>query len=482
MFAAAVILFFRIHRTINEEEYMRSHKFKIIPGIFLSVLVVAASFTLAQQNRTTRPQPDLKITYKVAMPGGMQSESTTMIKGVRERQEDHRGYGMDSINITQCDMRRTIQLSDKTRKYLITPMESENSSSTSTPPAATSRPSSAGPARRGGVITSVTTSTDTGERKEMFGFTARHVKTSIRMESSADACNPLNMHMEQDGWYIDLNFGLDCNLGGGGRPPVMSRPAPGGCLDQYRTRHVGTGRTGFPLIETTIGYDQNGNEQYRMTKEVADLSRSPLDAALFDIPAGYAETNNPDELNGRPDINAMAAAMGRNQATAGPPITLVPGTVPSESKRPGTIRVGVVQINNKTDHSVSTESLRERLIGGIQGSNIEAVPLNASSPGEADAEAKNKQCDFVLYTDISALKLSAAKKLGGMFGRATGVGSGGVDKTESKIDFKLIPVGGNSPQLQVSATGKEEGDDASAGSAIDAEAKAVNSAAKKRGN
>jgi hypothetical protein len=459
---------------------MRIHKFKLIPGIFLSSLVVAASFTLAQQNKTARPQQDLKVTYKVAMPGGMQGESTTMIKGARERQEERRGYGMDSVNITQCDLRRNIQLSDKIRKYLITPMESENSSSASTMPAATSHPSSAAPTHRGGVITSVTTSTDTGERKEMFGFTARHVKTSIRMESSADACNPLNMHMEQDGWYIDLNFGLDCNLGGS-RPPVMSRPASGGCLDQFRTRHVGTGRTGFPLIETTIGYDQSGNELYRMTKEVADLSRTPLDAALFDIPAGYAETKNPDELNGRPDVNAMAAAMGRNQATAGPPTTMVPGTVPTASKRPGIIRVGVVQINNKTDHSVSTESLRERLIGGIQGSNIEAVPLNASFPGEADAEAKNKQCDFVLYTDISALKLSAAKKLGGMFGRATGVGSGGVDKTESKIDFKLIPVGGNSPQLQASATGKEDGDDASAGSAIDAEAKAVNSAAKKRG-
>lgn len=460
---------------------MRIRKSKFRNVIVLASIIVAASFTVAQQNRAPRPQQDLKITYKVAMPGGMQSESTTMIKGLRERQEEHRGYGMDRINITQCDLRRTIQVSDKSKKYFITPMETEESTSTTATAPAASRPTSAGPSRRGGVITSVTTSTDTGERKEMFGFMARHVKTSIRMESSPDACSPLNMHMEQDGWYIDLNLGLNCNIGSG-RPPVMGRPASGGCLDQFRTRHVGTGRTGFPLIETTIGYDQNGNEQYRMKKEVADLSRQPLDGALFDVPAGYAEARSADELNERPDMNAIAEAMGRDrQPTAGPPVTLVPGTVPAESKRPGTIRIGVVQINNKTDHSVSTESLRERLIGGIQGPNIEAVPLNASSPGEADAEAKNKQCDFVLYTDISALKLSAAKKLGGMFGRATGIGSGGVDKTESKIDFKLIPVGESSPRLQSSSAGKEEGDDASAGSAIDAEAKAVSSAAKKKG-
>ena len=35
------------------------------------------------------------------------------------------------------------------------------------------------------------------------------------------------------------------------------------------------------------------------------------------------------------------------------------------------------------------------------------------------------------------MKLSAAKKLGGMLGRATGVGSGGVDKTESKVGVQV---------------------------------------------
>ena len=210
------------------------------------------------------------------------------------------------------------------------------------------------------------------------------------------------MHMEQDGWYIDLNLGLNCEIGGG-RPPAMGRPASGGCQDRFRSKHVGTGRTGFPLNETTIGYDQNGNEQYRMTKEVADLSRQPLDAALFDIPAGYAEARDSQELMGTPDMGAMMGqGMGRNRPTQAPPSQESAGhPLPTESKQPGTIRIGVVQINNKTDHSVSTESLRERLIGGIQGSNIEAVPLNASSPGEADVEAKQKQCDFVLYTDIS---------------------------------------------------------------------------------
>ena len=451
------------------------HRLAITFLSVLALIVLAATFRFTPSSRAQRPQADIKITYKMTMPGGMQTESTTMIKGVRERSEQRMGYGMDQVNITQCDLRRTIQLSDRTKKYIITPMD-EGESSTTTP--ARAAPSTqSGPSRQGGVVTSVMTSTDTGERKEMFGFTARHVKTSIRMESSPDACNPVTQHIERDGWYIDLNFGLNCELGGG-RPPVMGRPARPNCVDRYRSRRVGAGRTGFPLIETTIIYDQNDREQVRMTKEVTDLSRQPLDAALFDVPAGYTEARNTDELYAV-NANDMMQEMMK-QAGAARENTELPATVPTGSKKSGTIRVGVVQINNKTDHSVSTESLRERLIGGIEGSNIEAVALNATSWSEADAEAKAKQCDFVLFTDISALKLSTAKKIGGLLGRATGVGSGGADKTESKVEFKLFPVGDSAPRLQSSSSGKEEGDDASAGAAVDAEAKIVSAAAKKR--
>jgi hypothetical protein len=466
---------------------MKVRKFKFIAGIgviFGVCALAAASLALAQQNKTPRPQADLKITYKVSMSAGATampaSESTSMIKGVRERTEDHRGYGGDSVSIRQCDLRRTLQLNDKTRKYIITPMETNDSASAPATPAA--RPAPAEPARRGGVVTYITSSIDTGERKEMFGFTARHVKTSTRIESSPDACNVQKQRFEQDGWYIDLNFGLNCEAG---RSPMTGRPAaPGGCQDRIQFRREGAGRIGFPLIETTTVYGPNDQPQFTSTKEVIELSRQPLDAALFDVPAGYAEARDWQELNGQPDASAMMAdAMGRNrqQAEATSTNEMAAGAAATESKKPGTIRIGVVQINNRTDHSVSTESLRERLVAAIESSNIEAVPLNASSPAEADAEAKVKQCDFVLFTDIAALKSSAAKKLGGMFGRATGIGSGGVDKTEAKVEFKLIPVGESSPRLQSSAGAKEEGDDASAGAALDTEAKMVSAAARKKG-
>ncbi len=461
---------------------MKTVRFRFFATIVLTGLicaVVTASLALAQQNRTQRPQADIKIKYKVSITTEVNalpaSESTSMIKGARERVEDHRAYLGDNVTITQCDLRRTIQLSDKTRKYIITPLEPDDSSGATTTPAP--RSTASGSTRKGGVITYNNSRIDTGERKEMFGFTARHVKTTMRISSSPDACSQLKQQIEVDGWYIDLNVGLNCERA---LPAMMGRPgmAAPTCRDRIRTVNEGAGRAGFPLIETTTMLDENGRPQFSSTKEVLELSRQPLDAALFDIPSGYSEARDSQELMGQPDTNAMMGqTMDRNrQPTQEPPER--PGTTAVESKRPGTIRIGVVQINNKSDRSVSTESLRERLIGGLQGSNVEAVPLNAS---EADAEAKAKQCDFVLYTDINSMKLSAAKALGGMLGRATGVGSAGMGKTETKVEFKLIPVGESSPRLQSSSSGKEEGDDVSAGSAIDAEARAVSSAAKKRG-
>ena len=151
----------------------------------------------------------------------------------------------------------------------------------------------------------------------------------------------------------------------------------------------------------------------------------------------------------------------------------------SNRKASGVIRVGVVQINNRSGRPVSTDSLRGRLVGEIQGEGVEAVMLNAISAVEAETEAKAKQCDFILYTDVTALKTSAAKKLGGVFGRATGVG-GGIDKTEAKVEFKLFAVGDPSPRLQSSATAKEEGDEQSAGTALEQEAKQVSAEARKK--
>lgn len=391
-----------------------------------------------------------------------------MIKGARERTEDRRGYGSDSVNITQCDLKRTIQISDSAKKYVITPMDPDESPAG--PPTPTTANAPATPSVRGGVVTYVSTSIDTGERKEMFGFSARHVKTTMTTSSSPDACYPNKQRFETDGWYIDLNVGLDCHLD---RAPMMSSRMPaGGCRDQVKFRREGKGRVGYPLVVTTKIYGEDGRVTFSTTKEVVELSRAPLEAALFDVPAGYTEAASAEELYAAPSMNAMmpqTLMSGRPEVAA----------AMAQARTAGTVRVGVVEINNKSGRPVSGDALRARLIGQIQGTGFDAIPLNASSQAEAEAEAKAKQCDFILYTDISTLKSPGAKKLGSVFGRVTGVE--GMSKTEAKVDFKLFAVGETSPRLQASSTAKEEGDEASAGTAIDVEAARVSAEMHKKG-
>jgi hypothetical protein len=225
-------------------------------------------------------------------------------------------------------------------------------------------------------------------------------------------------------------------------------------------------------------YGPNGQITFTTTKEVVDLSREPLDAALFEVPSGYTEARSNQELYGMPSMDAIMA--GRTDG-ATPSVNMESSASPgaTEARKPGTIRVGVAQINNKAGRPISEDTLRGRLVGQIEGTGIEAIPLNASSPAEAEAEAKAKQCDFVLYTDLVSLKSSAGKKLGGMFGRVTGME--GIDKTEARVDFRLFAVGESSPRLQSSATAKEEGDEASAGTAIDTEAGKVSTEVRKQG-
>ena len=239
-------------------------------------LICSASIALA----------DIKITTKSAA-SGQSFTSTTYIKGARQRTE-----GMGYTSIYQCDLKRTIQINDKTRSYLITPVGDADKSRSA------HQQSTGANKRRGGVITYTTTVTDTGERKEMFGLTARHLKTKTVVEASEGACSPMNMEMEADGWYIDLPGGLSCATDGGAPQfPVEQSD----CVDEVRFKTVGTVKPGYPVMTTTsikfnMGAGSPNMPTSTSTQEVVDFSTTKLDAALFDIPAGYKEVKSMQEL------------------------------------------------------------------------------------------------------------------------------------------------------------------------------------------
>jgi hypothetical protein len=454
------------------------NKFSVQSVILLSVFVFASVSVFIAQTRNTTPRAnDLKVKYRVTFGGaggqGQTSETVTMIKGARERSEQHSDYGFDSVNITQCDLKRTVQISDRAKKYIITPMEIGEPSAPRTPggPA----PASTTPTRNGGTVEYITSAIDTGERKEMFGFTARHVRSSIAINASPDSCNPGSRRNELDGWYIDLSVEFNCELNRQPTMPTSRRPS-GGCRDQVKFRLEGNAKTGYPLIETMKVFGENGQLMFSQTKEVVELSRESLDSALFDIPSGYSEAANTSELYGAPSIASIPSGMNQGQTDNSRPSRPAMPSNSVSAKKPGSLLIGVVQFNNKAGRPVSLDALRQRLVGQIEGGGFDAIALNAASQMEAEAEAKVKQCDFILYTDIAALKMN---KLGGMFGSITGMQ--GVAKTEAKLEFKLFAVGESSPLLQSNASAKEEGDENSAGTAVDTEARLVVAEVRRRG-
>ncbi|HEX3229593.1 MAG TPA: hypothetical protein VHQ95_11535 [Pyrinomonadaceae bacterium] len=438
--------------------------------IIISISTVTA-ISFAQRTRDTADKPitgDFKITIKNTVAGNT-SQGTTMIKGSRQREETSMAMGQSQINITQCDLKRTIQINDSARKYLISSFAADEGDTAGA--GGGHAQGAAGSAQRGGVVTMTVNTVDTGERKEMFGFTARHLKRTTMMDSGPGACSQNKMKIENDGWYINLEYGLACESAS--RAPQMG-PSSQGCRDRYQYHRTGPATLGFPLSETTTMYGEDGRATFTMMKEVIEISRQSLDAALFEIPAGYTQAASQQEMYGAPSMDqVMAQAQeraGQNSTPSNNPLASGPATANAQARA----KVGVVEFNNKAKASVSTDSLRQQLIAVLNGNGIDAVALNASSASEAALEAKAKGCAYILYTDISALKVaSTGKKLGGFLGKAAGVGSGDGGKSEAKLDYRLVAVDSTSPKLQSSASAKEETAEASVNAALQDEARAV---------
>ncbi len=400
---------------------------------------------------------DVKVRTKNTMAGHT-SESAVYIKGARQRSETAMGPGISLINLMQCDQKRTVQINNSCKVYMVTPTEEDAGKEEAAAPAAKPAAKSASAkSQRGGVVTYVSATTDTTERKTMFGYVARHLKSSMTTESSPDACTKADFRMEADGWYANLSVGLTCSaspgagMGGRGGPG-----APPDCQDRIRFRRTGP-NPGYPLKATRTIY--SGGQSFTTTTETLELSKDPLDAGLFEVPAGYREVHSMQELMCVGDMQSMMAKAMKGEmseqelaAAAG----AAAGARPAASKGAGKLRIGVVGFANQTDNPLAMEAPRQRLVDEIIAREVDAVHLDQTTPEEIVAEAREKDCDFILYTDVTKIKQGGGK-LGGMFGKVTG-GAGGMGKYEVAVNFRLFATGDEGARLASSASTKGEGE------------------------
>src|SRR5690349_8728252 len=122
----------------------------ILTAVIFSLLIASTAFA------------DVKIKTKQTA-NGQSYENTTFIKGKRSRTESMNGI---SINITQCDLRRGVQINPATRTYMINEFVQALQSNGQAAPAAADQ---SGVSQVGGKVTTTITTKDTGERKQMFG-------------------------------------------------------------------------------------------------------------------------------------------------------------------------------------------------------------------------------------------------------------------------------------------------------------------------
>ena len=402
--------------------------------ILCGVLIGLSGAAEAQQN--------YKIRQTTAM-NGQQSETTTYVRGSRKRTEGggFMGMGGDVADVEQCDLKRNLKISDRKKMYAVEPFD--DGADVSTAAAATGKiPKSK--VEKGGTITYVSNISDTGERKPLFGLTARHVKTSMTMQASPDACLKENMKIETDGWYVDLpEFSCPLTV----HPPLpQSSERPGGCRDKMIFKTAGGGKLGFPLTETRTMKMGDGDMSFSQSVETLEFSKATLDAALFDIPKGYTLTANSQDLYGKPDMNAMMKAMGGDDDT---PKVPVKGNSPPKTKKAGTIRIGVYAPTNRAGENISLTNMQSFLIQKLTNGNVEAISIGSES------DAKAASCDYILTSDFSKLKQSTASKIGGMFGKVTGTDTSSAKNYDAQIDFKLVPLTGGKA-VQNKASNKSE--------------------------
>ncbi|MCI0402073.1 MAG: DUF4412 domain-containing protein [Acidobacteria bacterium] len=400
---------------------------------------------------------DVKVRTKNTM-AGQSSESAVYVKGARQRSEMKMGPGITMTSVLQCDQKRIVQINDSCKVYMVTSTEEEEAPADSgAQPAA--KPATTTPVKktsRGGVITYISTTTDTNERKTLFGYVARHLKSSMKSESSPDACVKSDFRMEADGWYANLSVGLTCSGSAAmGRAAGAQQPD---CQDRIRSRRTGP-NPGFALQETRTIY--GGGQSFTTTTETLELSKDTLDAGLFEIPTGYREVKSQQELMCMGDMQsmmtkAMKGEMSEEELEAAAAGAAAAAGSKSAGKGAGKLRIGVAGFVNKTKSTLAVESPRQRLIDEIITLDVDAVALDQTTPEEIVTEAREKKCDFILYTDVIKVK-QAGGKLGGMFGKVTG-GATGAGKYEVAVDFRLFPTGEDVARLESSASMKGEGE------------------------
>lgn len=241
------------------------------------------------------------------------SEQTLYIMADRRRMEFRRSVHrrnndespemqteLSSVYILRCDLGQSFVLSPKTEEYSSWPYPPKPATPGQAAQLAVENSDTTEPAKP--TLRIETTTVDTGERKEMFGYVARHVITT-KKQTPLDGSNSQPTQSVTDGWYIDIDRSISCDpkpSPGSKRFGILSSNAGVGDkqvpIDGPEFVEIGARETGLPVKETQtfpmITKFSDGTRaisSHSAKSEVTVLEKAPLDPVLFEVPSGYKQ-------------------------------------------------------------------------------------------------------------------------------------------------------------------------------------------------
>ncbi len=418
--------------------YTRVGEHTMRKAIILTIICLVGSLTASA---------NIKIKTKQTM-GGQTYENATYIKGKRQRSET---MGGTMVSITQCDLKRSIQMHPSAKTFVVNEFGDIEPADTSKPIDLKSQP-----VVKGGKVISTFTVKDAGERKNMFGFTARRLLITMESESTPEACSRIKTKMETDGWYIDFDFNFDCDQSYAYRAPSANG---GGCRDKYEMKTIGSAKRGYPVYEKMTFFDESGKETMTMVSEVVELSKATLDAALFEVPSDYRQVSDSSQLYASaasPSAGSSIPSVGGGSSSGSSGTLQLPNIAANTSsaaassgevgsKKEGITRIGIATVKTGSVGDGVTAAdlaaaIHNTLAAYLKMPNIEIVPIEARLATAIESEARSKECDFVINASVSHKKggggfgmfsqaLGSAASLAGYGGGVAGMVAGQVAST-----------------------------------------------------
>jgi hypothetical protein len=205
--------------------------------------------------------------------------------------------------LSRCDLDQNFELNLEDKQYVSAPLP--HFPSEAERQAIAANYSTAAAQRPPTVLVEVTTF-DTGERKKIFGYDARHVVTT-RTHTRLNGSKDIEQKSVMDGWYTDLPTTLSCEpklRGGVGFVTVGS--SNNGLTEIPSFKLEGKPESGFALSTTTTtqstyvlpdGTKKDSSSTSEM--QVIELYSGPLNPDLFEVPRGFTKVG---QIRRNPDV------------------------------------------------------------------------------------------------------------------------------------------------------------------------------------